>query len=132
MHNLIPLKGNKGMSGFSISLQKMLRTYLSNILHKSVTLNHVVLFISGHTDCYPPVFSKYFNFISSFHSYATRQSCNRNLYVASVNTTQYGLRSLKFTGPRLWNSLLTSTTNSISLRVFCKTLKDSMLNCYSN
>ena len=35
----------------------------------------------------PPCFSKYFNFTSSVHSYATRQSCNRNLYVASVNTT---------------------------------------------
>ena len=63
---------------------------------------------------------------------ATRQSCNRNLYVASVNTTQYGLRSLKFTSPRLWNSLTTSITNSNSLRIFRKTLKDSMLNCYSN
>ena len=78
----------------------------------------------------PPCFSKYFNFTSSVHSYATRQSCNRNLYVASVNTTQYGLRSLKFTGPRLWNSLPTSITNSNSLRIFRKTLKDSMLNCY--
>ena len=37
----------------------------------------------------PPCFSKYFNFTSSVHSYSTRQSCNRNLYVASVNTTQY-------------------------------------------
>ena len=80
----------------------------------------------------PPCFSKYFNFTSSVHSYATRQSCNRNLYVASVNNTQYGLRSLKFTGPRLWNSLPTSITNSNSLRIFRKTLKDSMLNCYSN
>jgi len=55
-----------------------------------------------------------------------------NLYVASVNTTQYGLRSLKFTGPRLWNSLPTSITNSDSLRIFRKTLMDSMLNRYSN
>ena len=57
---------------------------------------------------------------------------NRNLYVATVNTTQYGLRSLKFISPRLWNSLPTSITNSNSLRIFRKTLKDSMLNCYSN
>ena len=47
-----------------------------------------------------------------------------NLYVASVNTTQYGLRSLKFTGPRLWYSLPTSATNS-------KTRKNSILNRYS-
>ena len=79
----------------------------------------------------PPCFSEYFKFTSSGHSYSTRQSSNRNLYLASVNTTQYGLRSLKFTGPRLWNSLPTSLTNSNSLRIFCKTLKNSMLNCYS-
>ena len=79
----------------------------------------------------PPCFSEYFKFTSSVHSYSTRQSSKRNLYLASVNTTQYGLRSLKFTGPRLWNSLLTSLTTSNSLRIFCKTLKNSMLNCYS-
>ena len=65
----------------------------------------------------PPCFNEYFKFTSSVHSYSTRQSCNRNLFVASVNTTQYGLRSLKFTGPRLWNSLPTSITNSNSLRM---------------
>ena len=79
----------------------------------------------------PPCFSEYFKFTSSVHSYSTRQSSKRNLYLASVNTTQYGLRSLKFTGPRLWNSLPTSLTTSNSLRIFCKTLKNSMLNCYS-
>ena len=78
----------------------------------------------------PPSFNKYFNFTSSVHSYATRQSCNSNLYVASVNTTQYGLHSLKFTGPRLWNSLPTSITNSNSLRIFRKTPKDSKRRFY--
>ena len=53
-----------------------------------------------------------------------------NLYVASVNTTS-GLRSLKFTGRRLWNSLPTSVTNSNSLRIFRKTLMNSILNRYS-
>ena len=80
----------------------------------------------------PPCFSKYFNFTSSVHSYSTRQSHNRNLHVASVNTSQYGLCSLKFTGPRLWNSLPTSITNSNSLKIFRKTLMNSILNCYSN
>ena len=79
----------------------------------------------------PPCFSEYFKFTSTVHSYSTRQSCNRNLYVDSVNTTQYGQRSLKFTGPRLWNSLPTSITNSNYRRIFSKTLKNSMLNRYS-
>ena len=79
----------------------------------------------------PPCFSEYFKF-TSVHSYSTRQSCNRNLYVTSVNTTQYSLRSRTFTGPCLWNSLPTSITNSNSLRIFRKTLKNSILNYCSN
>ena len=50
----------------------------------------------------PPCFSEYFNFTSSVHSYSTRQSSKRNLYLASVNTTQYGLRSPKI----YWSSPL--------------------------
>ena len=77
----------------------------------------------------PPCFSEYFKFTSSVHSHSTRQSCNRNLY---VDTTQYGLCSLKFAGPRLWNSLPTCITNTSSLRILRKTLKTSILNYYSN
>ena len=36
--------------------------------------------------------------------YATPQSCSGNLNVSSDNTTQYGLRSLKFAVSRFWNS----------------------------
>ena len=77
----------------------------------------------------PPCFSDYFKFTSSVHSYSTRQSCNRNLYVTSVKTTQYGLLSLKFTGPRLFELLAYkySITNSNSLRIFHKTFKNSIL-----
>ena len=65
----------------------------------------------------PPVSVNISNLHLPFYSYSTRQSCNRNVYVVSVNTTQYGLHSLKFTGPRLWNSLSTSITNLNSLRI---------------
>ena len=59
-----------------------------------------------------PLFQWIFKFTSFVHSYATRQSCNRNLYVTSVNTTQYGLRSLKFAS--LWYPLIFS--NNIGTR----------------
>ena len=87
----------------------------------------------------PPCFSNYFKFTSTVHSYSTRQSCYGNLYLTSVTTTQYGLRSLKFTGSRLQNSLPPCITKSDSLRLFRKALKNSMpefygllsmLNCY--
>ena len=88
--------------------------------------------LSVVTQTVTPCFSAYFKFTSSVHSYSTRQSCSRNLYVAgpSQSATQCGLRSLKLTGPRLWNSLPTSVTNSNFLRMFRKTLKDSLLHCY--
>ena len=80
----------------------------------------------------PPCFSEYFKFTLSVHSYSMRQSDNRNLYVASVNTIQYGLYFLKFTGPLVRNSLPTSIADSNCLRIFHKTVKNSVLNCYCN
>ena len=55
----------------------------------------------------PSCFVNYFNPVSSIHSYNTRQSQNDNLFVRSVHTTQYGIRSLSYTGTNLWNSLST-------------------------
>ena len=53
----------------------------------------------------PSCFVNYFNPVSSIHSYNTRQSQIDNLFVKSVHTTEYGIRSLSYTGPKLWNSL---------------------------
>lgn len=77
-------------------------TYLSSMM--SLNYRYSLLFISGHTDCYPPppsCFSEYFKFTYFVHSYSTRQLCKRNLYVsvASVNTTQYGFTLLKIQWP---------------------------------
>ena len=47
-------------------------------------------------------------------------------------STQYGLRSLKFAGSRLWNSQPTSISNLNSLKLFCKALENSMLSPYTN
>ena len=80
----------------------------------------------------PPCFNEYFKFTSPVGSYSTRQSCNGKLYVASesFNTTQYGVRSLKFTGSRLWNSLLTCITKTNSLSLFQSSLKNLVIYCY--
>ena len=56
----------------------------------------------------PPCFTDYFKPISSVHSYYTRQSLNENLFVNPVQTTHYRIRSLRYTGTTLWNSLPTN------------------------
>ena len=53
----------------------------------------------------PSSFVNFFNPVSSIHSYNTRQSQIGNLFVTSVHTTQYGIRSPSYTGPKLLNSL---------------------------
>ena len=80
-------------------------------------IRSLILLINGHTDSYRPCFNEYFKFTSPVGSYSTRQSCDGNLYVVSINTTQYGVRSLKFTGSRLWHSLPTCITKSNSLTI---------------
>ena len=52
----------------------------------------------------PSCFVNYFSPVSSIHSYNTRQSQVDNLFVKSVHTTQYGIGSLSYTDPKLWNS----------------------------
>ena len=53
----------------------------------------------------PSCFLGFFKPISSIHEYPTRQSLNENLFIKSIRTTQYGMRSLHYTGSNLWNLL---------------------------
>ena len=57
-------------------------TYLSSMM--SLNYRYSLLFISGHTDCYPPpCFSEYFKFTYFVHSYSTRQLRKRYLYLVN-------------------------------------------------
>ena len=49
----------------------------------------------------PSSFVNFFKPVSSIHSYNTRQSQIDNLFARSVHTTQYGIRSLSYTSPKL-------------------------------
>ena len=68
-------------------LHSCLCSNLSIYLSSMMLLNYrfSLLFNSGHAHrISSPCFSIYFKFTSSVHSYSTRQSCNRNLYVVLV------------------------------------------------
>ena len=68
----------------------------------------------------PIYFREYFTSIQSIHSIGTRQSKKGDLYALRCNTTQYGLRSIHYSGVRIWNSLPVEIRNSQSLPNFKK------------
>lgn len=80
----------------------------------------------------PSCFTDYFEPISSVHSYYTHQSLNENLFVNSVQTTQYGIRSLCYTGTTLWNSLPINVNQITLFLRFCQNIKNSMIDGYNS
>ena len=56
---------------------------------------------------------------------------NDNLFFKSVHTTQYGIRSLRYTGTNLWNSLSINVKKTKPFSSFHQNLKNSMINDYN-
>ena len=79
----------------------------------------------------PPCFANYFNPVFSIHSYNTRQSLIDNLFVKSVHTTQYGIRSLSYTAPKLWNSLSIDVKKINRFSSFRQYIKNSVIDGYN-
>ena len=72
----------------------------------------------------PLYFHGYFTSIERIHNIGTRQSIRGDLFALRCNTTQYGLRSIHYSGIRLWNSLPLEIRNSNSLSIFRNKLKN--------
>ena len=71
----------------------------------------------------PILVREYFTSIQSIHSIGTRQSKKGDLYALRCNTTQYELRSIHYSGVRIWNSLPVEIRNSQSPPNFKKKMK---------
>ena len=56
-----------------------------------------------------------FTLNSEINKYHTRNVCNEGLFIPKIITTNFGLNSLKYSAPTLWNSIL---KNDISLNSF--------------
>ena len=78
----------------------------------------------------PANFNNYFQFASSLHPYSTRQVSNNNIYIKSVNSTQYGLHFIQITGPSLSNSLPANLKNCSSVATFHRKLKHYYIDTY--
>ena len=59
-------------------------------------------------------FHNFFIFNSSVHQYCTRQASQGDLYLTQKNSLQYGLKSLRYLGAKLWNTLPTELRNAPS------------------
>ena len=79
----------------------------------------------------PSCFVNYFSPVSSIYSYNTRQSQIDNLFVKSVHTTQYGIRSLSYTSPKLWNSLSVAVKKIKLFSSFRQYIKNSVIDGYN-
>ena len=113
---------------------------IASKLHPTICVNNVcclgqALSSFSNYECVhnlsPAYFSNFFIWIENVHSFSTRQSKRGDLFALRCNTTQYGLRSIHYSGVRLWNSLPTDVRNSVSLSIFRSKIKTYFLSNYS-
>ena len=91
------------------------KTYKTPFFNKGLNLLKSVDIINLYTailmfmlqyskDSLPPDFDGFFNLINSKHLHETRLSSTFN-YCLPLVWTNYGMLIIKFSGPRIWNSL---------------------------
>ena len=86
----------------------------------------------------PLQFHNWFTLNYEKYGHRTRSNYNTNngifiksLFVPSARTTNYGLKQLRVTGPRIWNALPTYIKTEISFNVFLKNLKVHYISGYA-
>ena len=75
----------------------------------------------------PTCFHDFFLLNSSVHQYSTRQASQGDLYMFRKNSLQYGLKSIRYLGARLWNALSVELRNASSKILFKTKLKSYLL-----
>ena len=79
----------------------------------------------------PPTFQNYFTALNNIHVKPTRATSSHNFFVSFFKTLKLQ-RSIKYLGPKIWNSLDHEIKNSKSLKTFKSRLKYSLLESYHN
>ena len=74
---------------------------------------------------------EYFVPCSQVHRFSTRLASRGDLFLERKNTFQYGIRSIMFTGARLWNMLPVPLRESSSAAIFRAELIKHLLSSYS-
>ena len=78
----------------------------------------------------PFQFHTYYNYPN--HNYNTDAIRNTKLAIPTIRTSTYGLKSLKYTGCKLWNNLSFPERSIKSKNVFSRVLRQRMTDAYEN
>ena len=81
-------------------------------------------------DCYHGLAPSYFTPVASMHHYDTRAASRGDLFLQRKNTFIYGIRSIQYSGARLWNTLPAPIRDSQSVSVFRLQVKALFLSHY--
>ena len=97
---------------------------IAKFIHKCINMN----IISN--------FNQWFLLNREVHAHMTRSNFDNssmgtnNLFIPYGRTSNYGLKKLKVSGPKIWNSLPSDIRNIKSLIKFKNAVKNYLLDCY--
>ena len=91
-------------------------------------LRHLTFVFDSINKTSPSCFHDFFLLSSSVHQYSTRQASQGDLYMFKKNSLQYGLKSIRYHGAKLWNTLPLEIRNSPTKIMFKTKLKIHLLN----
>ena len=100
--------------------------FLNYDLVKLETAAFVYNYKSGQL---PSTFRSYFTALNNIHVKTTRATALHNFFVPFFKTLKLQ-RSIKYQGPKIWNSLDLEIKNSKSLKAFKSRLKNLLLASY--
>ena len=83
-----------------------------------------------HKNLAPSHFADYFTQISAIPSYNTRGAARGDYFIVRKNTLVYGIRSICFSGAKIWNDIPPEIRDSPSVWNFRKRLKKLLSDSY--
>ena len=78
----------------------------------------------------PVCFHNFFKSVESVHQYGTRQAGKDDIFLPQKNTSQYGLRSVRYCGAKCWNDVPVDIKRSPSVKIFHQKLKTFLFEHY--
>ena len=82
-----------------------------------------------HNQLLPSVFNSYFTSVENIHSYNTRATAKKCYYLPKARTN-YGLFSVRYQGPKIWNMIEQQIKLSSSIHQFKQKLKIEFFSTY--